>query len=50
MTFNLTKDQADYLIAVLAERPYKESAPMIALLQQQAQSQLSESDDLEEAS
>ena len=52
MTFNLTQDQADYIIAVLAQRPYHECAPLISALQEQAKSQLPkpESEELEEAS
>lgn len=40
MKFEFTEDQINYILNVIAERPYKESAPMVAEIQRQAQGQL----------
>jgi len=40
MKFEFSQDEATYLINVLAERPYKESAGLIAKMHEQAQGQI----------
>ncbi|HYN54405.1 MAG TPA: hypothetical protein VES38_06845 [Methylotenera sp.] len=40
MNFYFTQQEADYILAVLAERQFKESAGMIQKIQQQAQHQI----------
>lgn len=40
MRFEFTVEEANYVLSVLAERPFKESAAIIQKMQSQAQSQI----------
>jgi hypothetical protein len=42
ITFNVTVDQANVLLAALGTQPYDRVAPIIGTIQQQAQAQLAQ--------